>query len=60
MEGMSRAVAWEPGQDAKDLNNLVVDRTGWSVIATAEGINSAGIIVGQGLRTNGAWHAFVL
>ena len=58
--GTNHAIAWAPGQGAVDLNTLVPNLSGWSTIREARGINSAGMIVGEGLRTNGVQHAFIL
>ena len=58
--GTSHAIAWAPGQNAVDLNTRIPNSDGWVLLQTAQGINSAGNIVGRGLRTNGATHAFVL
>jgi len=58
--GANRAVAWPPGKDAVDLNTLVPDLTGWVSILAATAMNSAGVIVGSGLRSNGVTHACIL
>ena len=58
--GTNHAVAWAPGQNAVDLSTLVTNLNGWVLLRTAYGINSTGIIVGDGLRTNGVTHAFIL
>ena len=54
------AIAWTPGQNAVDLNSLVSNLSGWVCLQSANGINSSGVIVGSGLRTNGVTHAFIL
>jgi hypothetical protein len=58
--GTNHALAWAAGQDAVDLNSRVPDMSGWAVLRSANGINSSGLIVGEGLLTNGVRHAFVL
>jgi len=58
--GDSHALAWAPGQNAVDINTLVPDRSGWVLIKEAVAVNSAGMIVGRVLRTNGATHACIL
>ena len=60
IDGTNHAVAWAPGRDAVDLNTLVPNLDGWALLQDAKGMNSSGMIVGSGLRTNGATHAFVL
>ena len=54
------AVAWAAGQNAVNLNTLIINTNGWVMIRTAYGVNRSGIIVGEGLRTDGARHAFIL
>jgi len=58
--GTNVAVAWPPGRDAVNLTSLVPAPGGWVGISTAVGINSSGMIVGIGLRTNGVSHACLL
>jgi hypothetical protein len=60
--GTNQAVAWAPGQNAVVLNTLVTNLNvdGWTNITEAGGINSYGMIVGDGLKTNGVRHAFIL
>lgn len=55
--GPYHAFLWEDGV-MMDLNNLVVDGSGW-VLSRATAINENGQIVGEGLL-NGETHAFVL
>ena len=58
--GTYRAVAWAPGQNAVELSSLVPNLDGWAYLQIARGINSSGVIVGGGIRTNGVTHAFIL
>jgi hypothetical protein len=58
--GTNHAVAWAPGQNAVDLNNLVTNLSGWINLTEANAMNSSGIVVGDGIRTNGVRHAFIL
>ena len=58
--GADHAIAWAPGQSAVDLTTLVTNLNGWVNITEACGINSSGVIVGSGLRTNGITHACIL
>jgi len=46
--------------ELKDLNTLVANLTGWSVLQEARAINDGGQIVGWGTKSNGETHAFLL
>ena len=58
--GTNYAVAWVAGQNGVSLSTLVTNLSGWANITEAIAINESGVIVGDGLRTNGVRHAFVL
>ncbi len=60
-EGFSgRAVIWRPGETTPtDLNTLLPPNSDWTLLTSAEGINSAGQIVGFG-TINGRTRAFVM
>ena len=45
----SRAIVWSPNQGLQDLNALLVNDQGWTVLA-ATAVNDAGTIVGYGTR----------
>jgi probable HAF family extracellular repeat protein len=52
------AFVWSRETGIRDLNNLIPANSGWS-LSTANGINEAGQITGQG-TINGQQHAFLL
>jgi probable HAF family extracellular repeat protein len=56
--GNARAVLWEDGGAATDLNDCIPAGSGW-LLNDARGINDAGQIVGNG-ELNGAPRAFLL
>ncbi len=60
-EGFSgRAVIWQPGETTPtDLNTRLPPDSGWTLLTSAEGINSAGQIVGFG-TINGRTRAFLM
>ena len=58
--GTNHAVAWPPGQNAVDLNTLVTNLSGWINLTEANAMNSSGLVVGDGIRTNGVRHGFIL
>jgi probable HAF family extracellular repeat protein len=54
----SRAVRFDPRLGPVDLNDEVVERGDWHLVS-AQSVNDAGVIVGQGQRKDGA-HGFML
>jgi probable HAF family extracellular repeat protein len=56
---LGRAVLWQ-GSSVIDLNTQIPKKSGWKLLESAYGVNDAGQIVGQGILTSGANHAFLL
>ena len=52
------AFYWDAENGMLDLNDLVVDLTGWRSLNWAEDINDSGCITGAGRRSDGSIHAF--
>ncbi len=54
------AFLWDSVDSLFDLNDLVVDLTGWDYLEHAFSISDTGFITGYGITTNGETHAFLL
>ncbi len=53
------AFLWDQRYGMVDLNNLLLEDSGWDYLESAKGINNKGQIIGVGV-TNGQKHAFLL
>jgi hypothetical protein len=58
--GDYHACIWGASGSIADLNDRVLDASGWQYLQQASVINNAGQIAGYGLRTDGSRHAFIL
>lgn len=54
------AFIWAKGEGMRDLNDLVVDMTGWQYLRTAEAISNTGYITGMGVTASNDISAFLL
>jgi len=56
----SGAFIWDSLNGMQKLGDMVPNLEGWIVLYSASGINDKGQIVGQGLTSDGEYHAFLL
>jgi probable HAF family extracellular repeat protein len=56
----AHAFVWDSIDGMRDLNDLVVDLTGWNYLREANAISNTGSITGSGVMASGETHAFLL